>query len=62
MSDLVLEAVGDVSHAGPRNLEVGLRRGNTLRDRQKIGGDCRGCLWTESIADGRAVSVGRPAH
>ena len=57
ISDLVLKAFGDVRYAGPQNLEVGLGIGNALRDRQNIGGDARGCLWTESIADGRPVGI-----
>ena len=59
ISDLVLKAFGDVRYAGPQNLEVGLGIGNALRDRQNLSGDVCGCLWTESIADGRPVGIGR---
>ena len=41
LSDLALEAFGDIGHTVPQNLEVGLRSCDTLRDCHYIGGNTR---------------------
>ena len=57
IADLTLESLRNIRNSVAKNFEVGLSVSDTLRDRQNIGGDARGCLRTEGIVNGRPIGA-----
>ncbi|CAE7710354.1 JNK [Symbiodinium sp. CCMP2592] len=58
VSDLALKCFSDIRDAVPQYVEVGLGVGHTLRDRQNIGGDARGCVRPNGFIDQGPDSTG----